>query len=124
VFLDCVEQNPGVEGDSLLILQCISDTYQASQEASSLNLRSLLFVVCGAMIFLMQTGFAMLCAGSVRLKNVQNTMLKNLLDACGVAMAFYLVGMFVIIVGCEDFVLSSIILSFSHRSSHVAFLNH
>ena len=51
-----------------------------------------LLVLAGAMIFFMQSGFAMLCAGSVRLKNVQNTMLKNLLDACGAALAFYLIG--------------------------------
>lgn len=92
VYFSCVEQNPGVEGDSTLILQCISDAYQSSQDASVRNLHSFLFVLCGAMIFFMQTGFAMLCAGSVRLKNVQNTMLKNLLDACGAALAFFLVG--------------------------------
>jgi len=40
----------------------------------------------------MQAGFAMICAGSVRRKNVQNTMLKNLLDACGAALAYYSVG--------------------------------
>jgi len=40
----------------------------------------------------MQAGFAMLCAGSVRRKNVQNTMLKNLLDACGASFAFFAVG--------------------------------
>jgi ammonium transporter, Amt family len=40
----------------------------------------------------MQSGFAMLCAGSVRKKNVGNTMLKNLLDACGSALAFFSVG--------------------------------
>ena len=34
----------------------------------------------------------MLCAGCVRKKNVQNTMLKNLLDACGASLAFYAVG--------------------------------
>jgi hypothetical protein len=93
VYLHCVEQNPGVEGDSKLMLQCISDTFQSSQEATARDNRAFLFVICGAMIFFMQTGFAMLCAGSVRLKNVQNTMLKNLLDACGAAMAFFLVGM-------------------------------
>lgn len=40
----------------------------------------------------MQAGFAMLCAGSVRKKNTQNTMLKNLLDACGAAVAYFCVG--------------------------------
>jgi ammonium transporter, Amt family len=40
----------------------------------------------------MQGGFAMLCAGSVRKKNAHNTMLKNLLDACGAAIAYFCVG--------------------------------
>jgi hypothetical protein len=42
-------------------------------------------VYSAALIFLMQAGFAMLCAGAVRKKNVQNTMLKNLLDAVSAA---------------------------------------
>lgn len=46
----------------------------------------------GACVFLMQAGFAMLCAGSVRQKNVKNIMLKNLLDACGGAIGFYTLG--------------------------------
>mmetsp|Transcript_13381 Transcript_13381/g.33682 ORF Transcript_13381/g.33682 Transcript_13381/m.33682 type:complete len:558 (+) Transcript_13381:352-2025(+) len=74
------------------MLQCVSDTYQDNQDSREANLRSFLLVVCGGMIFFMQSGFAMMCAGSVRLKNVQNTMLKNLLDACGAALAFYLIG--------------------------------
>merc|ERR1719223_1793449 len=40
----------------------------------------------------MQAGFAMLCAGSVRQKNVKNIMLKNLLDACGGALGFWSIG--------------------------------
>ena len=35
----------------------------------------------GALIFLMQAGFATLSAGSIRAKNVKNILLKNLLDA-------------------------------------------
>ena len=34
----------------------------------------------------------MLCAGAVRKKNLQNTMLKNLLDACGASLAYFAVG--------------------------------
>ena len=34
----------------------------------------------------------MLCAGSVRQKNVKNIMLKNILDACGGAIGFFLLG--------------------------------
>jgi Amt family ammonium transporter len=49
-------------------------------------------LVCGAFIFLMQCGFAMLCAGSVRQKNVKNIMLKNILDACGGALGFWSIG--------------------------------
>jgi len=57
---------------------------------SGLNVFFLLFG--GALVFMMQTGFAMLCAGSVRQKNVKNIMLKNLLDACGGAIGFFTVG--------------------------------
>jgi len=46
----------------------------------------------GGLVFMMQAGFAMLCAGSVRQKNVKNIMLKNLLDACGGALGFYTLG--------------------------------
>lgn len=92
VFMDCAAQNPGADVDSAAILQCVSDTFQTEAQVANATLHSFLLVLCGAMIFFMQTGFAMLCAGSVRLKNVQNTMLKNLLDACGAALAFFLVG--------------------------------
>jgi len=83
------------DGDTAGMLECISDQFQADRTAKAKDLNDFLLVLAGSMIFFMQSGFAMLCAGSVRLKNVQNTMLKNLLDACGAALAFYLVGMFV-----------------------------
>jgi Amt family ammonium transporter len=41
---------------------------------------------------MMQTGFAMLCAGSVRQKNVKNILIKNVLDACLGAIGFYAIG--------------------------------
>lgn len=90
VFLDCRENSE--YGNTTDILQCISDQFQEDRIAKAKDLNDFLLVIAGAMIFFMQSGFAMLCAGSVRLKNVQNTMLKNLLDACGAALAFYLVG--------------------------------
>jgi len=58
--------------------------------AAGLDTFYLLFA--GALVFLMQAGFAMLCAGSVRAKNVKNIMLKNILDACGGAIGFYTLG--------------------------------
>jgi len=50
----------------------------------------IMFAAC--LVFLMQAGFAMLEAGSVRSKNVKNVLLKNLLDACFGAIIWYLIG--------------------------------
>lgn len=56
------------------------------------NVDTFYFLVVAVLVFFMQAGFAMLCAGSVRQKNVKNIMLKNLLDACGGAIGFFTVG--------------------------------
>ncbi|GAX11926.1 ammonium transporter, Amt family [Fistulifera solaris] len=40
----------------------------------------------------MQAGFAMLCAGCIRAKNVKNIMLQNILDICAGSIGFYTVG--------------------------------
>jgi Amt family ammonium transporter len=56
------------------------------------NVDTFYLLICGGMVFFMQCGFAMLCAGSVRQKNVKNIMLKNLLDACGGAMGYWIMG--------------------------------
>ena len=90
VFLGCRAKSEA--GNTTEILQCISDRFEDQKIANTNSMNDFLLVIAGAMVFFMQSGFAMLCAGSVRLKNVQNTMLKNLLDACGAALAFYLVG--------------------------------
>ncbi|KAL7573928.1 hypothetical protein ACA910_001940 [Epithemia clementina (nom. ined.)] len=66
----------------------INDTI--SELATGLDTVFLIF--SATMVFFMQAGFAMLCAGSVRQKNVKNIMLKNLLDACGGAIGFYTLG--------------------------------
>jgi Ammonium Transporter Family len=91
VFSSCQTEFPD-ETNSTVLLGCVAESLERISDASAENLRDFLLVVTGAMIFFMQTGFAVLCAGAVRIKNVQNTMLKNLLDACGAAMAFYMVG--------------------------------
>lgn len=87
VFESCSRQFP--TGNTTAILECISNTLEDPWRADTIQF---LLTISGAMIFFMQTGFAMLCAGCVQLKNVQNTMLKNLLDACGSAVAFFLCG--------------------------------
>ena len=68
---------------------CASFAY-TDQTNAGLDVFYLLFAA--TMVFFMQAGFAMLCAGSVRQKNVKNIMLKNILDACGGALGFWSVG--------------------------------
>jgi hypothetical protein len=90
IFEACQSEFP--DGNSQVMMECISDRLEGVQNDKDVDMTSFLFVIAGAMIFFMQSGFAMVCAGAVRIKNVQNSMLKNLLDACGAAIAFYLVG--------------------------------
>ena len=78
--------------DSTTLLQCISDELERGEIALTQEINTWLLIISAAMIFFMQAGFAMLCAGSVRLKNVGNTMLKNLLDACGASIGFFTIG--------------------------------
>jgi Amt family ammonium transporter len=92
VFCEAID-NATVTVDSALcgILGEVSGTSETVEGmVEGLNVFFLLFA--GALVFMMQAGFAMLCAGSVRQKNVKNIMLKNLLDACGGAIGFYTVG--------------------------------
>jgi ammonium transporter, Amt family len=78
--------------DSLLVLQCVTSKIDAARGLAIEDRNLWVLVLAGSLVFLMQTGFAMLCAGYVRKKNVQNTLLKNLLDVCGAAIAWYCVG--------------------------------
>ena len=71
-----------------LILQCIAN----SLDETNVSVDTFFLIYAASLVFYMQTGFAMLCAGSVRIKNLQNTMLKNILDACGAALGFYTLG--------------------------------
>jgi Amt family ammonium transporter len=71
-----------------LILECVAN----SLDETNVGLDTFFLIYAASLVFYMQTGFAMLCAGSVRIKNLQNTMLKNILDACGAALGFYSVG--------------------------------
>ena len=44
------------------------------------SFRRFWLLYCGAIVFLMQAGFAIFEAGSLRQKNIKNIMLKNVLD--------------------------------------------
>ncbi|CAK9164219.1 unnamed protein product [Ilex paraguariensis] len=56
----------------------------------SINTIYLLF--SAYLVFVMQLGFAMLCAGSVRAKNATNIMLTNVVDAVVGSLSYYLFG--------------------------------
>ncbi|XP_010262834.1 PREDICTED: ammonium transporter 1 member 3-like [Nelumbo nucifera] len=58
--------------------------------ADSINTIYLLF--SAYLVFVMQLGFAMLCAGSVRAKNTMNIMLTNVVDAVVGSISYYLFG--------------------------------
>jgi Amt family ammonium transporter len=89
----CLEKTglSSVEQNVTAVLDCLSSAV-APELGARYTARSIGLVFAGALVFFMQAGFAMLCAGAVRKKNVQNTLLKNLLDACGASIAWYCVG--------------------------------
>lgn len=49
-------------------------------------------LIAGAMVFLMQPGFALLESGMARSKNAVNVMMKNYMDICVGSLLFWLLG--------------------------------
>ena len=82
----------GITPTTDALLQCISNTFDAAQTNTDSSIDTFFLLYAASLVFFMQTGFAMISAGCVRLKNVQNTLLKNLLDACGASFGWYTVG--------------------------------
>lgn len=82
----------GGESDTARAIECVEDEINANSLFLERALTIFFLVYSSSLVFLMQAGFAMICSGCVRKKNVQNTMLKNLLDICGSSIAFYFVG--------------------------------
>jgi len=74
------------------LVKCISDKNEAGKNDVSSGLNTFYLLWAGGMVYFMQTGFAMLCAGSIRSKNVSNVILWNLLDSCGGGLAFWACG--------------------------------
>ena len=72
-------------------LKCITTQLLIQDSSDREFSRTIFLVLSAAMVFYMQAGFAMLCAGAVRKKNVQNTMLKNLLDAVSYSLLLLLI---------------------------------
>mmetsp|Transcript_42 Transcript_42/g.99 ORF Transcript_42/g.99 Transcript_42/m.99 type:complete len:558 (+) Transcript_42:209-1882(+) len=88
VCLQSLSANLTADEQQTQMLRCISNTIDETRS----GVDAFYLIYAASLVFFMQAGFAMVCAGSVRLKNLQNTMLKNLLDACGAALGFYTVG--------------------------------
>jgi len=77
---------------SLAGMQTQLSVVEAESATAVEEINTFYLMWAGALIFLMQAGFAMLSAGSIRAKNVSNILLKNLLDACIGCVAWFLVG--------------------------------
>ena len=90
-YADCLQQ-VGNDDKNDQVLECIAIELQANAELLTTTSNVFFLIYSASLVFLMQAGFAMICSGSVRKNNVQNTMLKNLLDACGAAIAFFSFG--------------------------------
>ena len=98
LFGTCYTKN---EGDTDAVLLCVAESMELHVKNQEESLQSWLLTIMGTVVFLMQLGFAMLCAGCVRRKNTTNTLLKNVLDACVASIAFYLFG-FAVAYGGDD----------------------
>ncbi|CAI9106957.1 OLC1v1006209C1 [Oldenlandia corymbosa var. corymbosa] len=69
------------------------DTTTTNWEASVTDSINAIYLLFSAyLVFVMQLGFAMLCAGSVRAKNAMNIMLTNVVDAVVGSLSYYLFG--------------------------------
>ena len=91
LFRQCYEDH-AANGTVDDVMMCVTESLEAQQAQYTHDTHQWMLVICGALVLLMQGGFAMLCAGSVRRKNVSNTLLKNVLDACAAAVSFFTVG--------------------------------
>lgn len=67
-----------------------ADTTHVTFSQESID--TLWIVMAGVLVFLMQTGFALLEGGMVRSKNTVNVVMKNYTDMCFGAIAFWLIG--------------------------------
>ena len=59
---------------------CVSKTDLTPTHPTPHSFRRFWLLYCGAIVFLMQAGFCIFEAGSLREKNIKNIMLKNILD--------------------------------------------
>lgn len=79
-----------------IVLACSSLIFPlstfADEAVSPDAVNTLWIVIAGAMVFLMQPGFALLESGMARAKNAVNVMMKNYMDLCVGTLLFWLLG--------------------------------
>ncbi|KAM7258233.1 hypothetical protein ACFE04_013974 [Oxalis oulophora] len=62
------------------------------EESVTQSINTIYLLFSAYLVFVMQLGFAMLCAGSVRAKNAMNILLTNVVDAVVGSISYYLFG--------------------------------
>lgn len=62
------------------------------EESVAFSINTIYLLFSAYLVFVMQLGFAMLCAGSVRAKNAMNILLTNVVDAVVGSISYYLFG--------------------------------
>jgi Ammonium Transporter Family len=60
----------GADAADRALLECVTTRLESTRDD---HIKDILLVYASALVFFMQAGFAMICAGAVRQKNVQNT---------------------------------------------------
>eukprot|EP00592_Proboscia_alata_P018946 CAMPEP_0194402104 /NCGR_PEP_ID=MMETSP0176-20130528/757_1 /TAXON_ID=216777 /ORGANISM="Proboscia alata, Strain PI-D3" /LENGTH=523 /DNA_ID=CAMNT_0039199209 /DNA_START=102 /DNA_END=1673 /DNA_ORIENTATION=- len=93
-YLSCKSSMPNGTTDDILgcVALGLEKKFASESTRMALAIDRCFLIYAASLMFFMQAGFAILCAGSVRRKNVQNTLLKNLLDSCGAAIGYWSVG--------------------------------
>ncbi len=76
----------------LFAVLCLFPSMSTAQDLNAEVVNTLWVLMAGALVFLMQAGFAMLETGMVRAKNAVNVMMKNYIDLCIGTLLFWLVG--------------------------------
>ncbi len=76
----------------LLILLFLPSTVYADETTVLNALNSVWVVTAGALVFLMQAGFALVESGMSRAKNAVNVLMKNYMDACVCSLIFWAIG--------------------------------
>jgi hypothetical protein len=73
-YAACLEELGGAENATdRALLRCVTTALETGRHDDIVKTKAMLLVYASALVFFMQAGFAMVCAGAVRQKNVQNT---------------------------------------------------